>query len=178
MTKKSSGSSSRRSSSNSRKKTKRNSKKDIKVLVAHDNRKGSHTTKAHKFAERLDKKKGYKAIQDTKNWKPGEKTSSYETDRREREMVKKSDVVVRIVPASSKKGSRNDGAIREVRKAKAQGKPTIEIYEQGARKSPNQSSYDENYNKKVEVHLQYGQRLETGFKEGLKKLRKKKLIEK
>ena len=89
----------------------------LTLLIAHDNRTSLHTRKTHSFAERLVSDKKYKVIYDQQVWKPKERTSVIETDRRERNMVKKADVVVRIVPASSKTGSsRNEGANREIRK--------------------------------------------------------------
>ncbi len=97
----------------------------------------------------------------------------------EREIIKEADLVVRIVPAPSKTGeARHDGAENEVRKAKAQGKPVIEIYDQGGRKSPGRSDYIEDYKKKVDIHLQEGEHLKTGLKEGIKKLKKKGVLDK
>jgi len=143
----------------------------------HDNKTQGHTTKAHEFARRLDKKSDFKVLHDQKVWKPGEKTSSTETDNREREMVKKSDLGIRVVPATSKTGSpRNEGAQREVRKFINAGKPVIEIYERGAKDSPNRPIQEKNYKNRVPVRLQEGERLETGLKRGMKELEKKGLV--
>lgn len=150
-------------------------KKPVKVLVVHDNKTKSHTTKAHKLAKRLEKDPNYKVIYDKEVWKKGEKTSSTETDRREREMVKKADVVARIVPSPSKTGSkRNIGALREVRKAIRAGKPVVEIYEKGGKTSSNRATYEKNYGKRVPVHLKPGEKLVTGFKKGMREIQKKK----
>ncbi|QEE16834.1 hypothetical protein DSAG12_02664 [Promethearchaeum syntrophicum] len=157
-------------------KKKKSKKKPLKIMVAHDNKTPGHTTKAHKFSERLDKDSKYKTIHDQKKWKKGEKTSPTETNEREKQMVKDADVVVRIVPPSSKTGEkRHEGAKREIRKAIRQQKPIIEIFEKGARNSPNRNISEKNYKKKTEVHLKPKENLETGFKQGIKDLNKKGL---
>ena len=52
---------------------------------------------------------------DKNHWKPKEQTSKTETDRREREMVKKAEIVVRIVPPSSKTGqAKHKGSESEI----------------------------------------------------------------
>ncbi len=51
------------------------SNKKIKVLVAHDNRLGPSTTKAHKFAEKISKNPNFETILDKEYWNPMEKTS-------------------------------------------------------------------------------------------------------
>lgn len=153
------------------------SKKKIKVLVAHDNRLGPSTTKAHKFAEKISKSPNFETILDKDYWNPMEKTSKTETNRRETVMVKKSDVVVRIVPAPSKTGQpRHDGAQSEVLKAIRASKPVLEIFERGARDSPNKPLSQKNYGKKVEVHIKEGETLEKAFKTGIKELKKKELL--
>jgi len=147
-----------------------------KVLVIHDNRIGYGTTKAHKLAEKIDKMKGFKSILDKHHWKPGEKTSPTETNKRERKMVKKADIVVRVVPPSSKTGEkRHEGGQSEVRKTIKASKPFIEIFERDARDSPNRSKQEKNYSKRIPVHLKSGEHLEKGFKKGIEELNKKKL---
>ena len=145
-----------------------------KVLVIHDNRIGYGTTKAHKLAEKIDKMKGFKSILDKHHWKPGEKTSPTETNNREQKMVKKADIVVRVVPPSSKTGEkRHEGAQSEVRKTIKASKPFIEIFERGARDSPNRSKQEKNYSKRIPVHLKSGEHIEKGFKKGIEGLNKK-----
>jgi len=145
-----------------------------KVLVIHDNRLGYGTTKAHKLAEKIDKMKGFKSILDKHHWKPGEKTSPTETNNRERKMVKKADIVVRVVPPSSKTGEkRHEGGQSEVRKTIKASKPFIEIFERDARDSPNRSKQEKNYSKRIPVHLKSGELIEKGFKKGIEGLIKK-----
>ncbi|MBA7578100.1 hypothetical protein ES708_19956 [subsurface metagenome] len=155
-------------------KTKKSKKKTIKIMVAHDNKTPGHTTKAHKFSERLDKDPKYKTIHDQKKWKKGEKTSLTETNNREKQMVKDADIVLRIIPPSSKTGEkRHEGAKREIRKAIRQEKPIIEIFENGARNSPNRNITEKNYKRRAEIHLKPKENLETGLKRGIKDLNKK-----
>lgn len=143
----------------------------IKILLAHDNRLDYHTDKAHRFAEWMDKKNEFKVIYDKQMWKRGEKTSKTETDRRERRMVKKTDIVVRLVHPPSKSGEkRHEGAKREFRKAMNAQKPIIEIYYQGARTSPNRSVQEKNYKYRIPVHIKRGERLETAINRGLNEL--------
>lgn len=152
-------------------------KKPINVLIAHDNRLGYSTTKAHKFAERLSKRKDYNVIIDKEYWKLKEKTSPTETNRREKEMVRKADVIARIVPPPSKTGqSRHDGAQSEIRKGVRLSKPIIELYERGARDSPNRPESEKKYSKRIPVHLKPGETLDKGFETGIDKLKKKKLL--
>lgn len=152
-------------------------KKKIKVLIAHDNRLGYPTSKAHKFAERLAKDKDIDVILDKDYWNPKEKTSKTETNRRETKMVKKADVVVRIVPPPSKTGQpRHPGAEAEVRKAINASKPVLELYERGSRNSPGRNIREKNYRKREEVHLKEGETLDKAFNQGLKELKKKKLV--
>jgi hypothetical protein len=154
---------------------KRSKSKKNKILIAHDNSTPGHTTKAHKFAERVAKDPNYTTIVDKEVWKPGEKTSATETDRREKEMVRQVDTVARVIPPSSKtKQKRHEGAQREVRKAINQRKDVIEIYENGARDSPNRSLSEKNYKNRVAIHLKPRQKLETGLKKGMEDLKKKK----
>ncbi|MFX1366909.1 MAG: hypothetical protein ACFFAH_11210 [Promethearchaeota archaeon] len=152
-------------------------KRPINVLIAHDNRLGYATNKAHKFAERISKDKNYNVILDQEYWKSKEITSPTETDRREKEMVKKADVIARIIPSPSKTGqSRHDGAQSEIRKGIKASKPIIEIFERGARDSPNRPLSEKNYSKKVPIHLKSKETLDKGFHEGIEKLEKKKLL--
>ena len=151
--------------------------KPIKVLVAHNNRLGYSTTKAHKFAERIDKNKDYKVIYDKDHWNLGEKTSPTEINKREKEMVQKADVVTRIIHSPSKTGQkRHNGALSEERKAIRSSKPIIEIYERGAHESPNRSITEKNYTKKIKINLKEGETLDKGFKSGVEKLKKKRLL--
>jgi len=150
----------------------------IKVLVAHDNKSGYHTTKSHKFAERLDEDPRYRTIFDKKVWTPKENTSRTEINKREKEMVKKADVITRIVPPTSLTGQeRRDGALSEIRKAIHAGKPIIEIFERGARDSPNRPLSEKNYENRVPIHLQPGEHLDQGFQKGLEKLKKKQVLD-
>ncbi len=154
--------------------TKKRPPTDKKVLVIHDNKIGYGTTKAHKLAEKIDKMKGFKSIIDKHHWKPGEKTSPTETNNREKKMVKKADIVVRVVPPSSKTGEkRHEGAQSEVRKTIKASKDFIEIFERGARDSPNRSIQEKNYSKRIPVHLKSGEHIEKGFKKGIEELNKK-----
>lgn len=159
-----------------KKTNKSRSKRPTKILVAHDNKTDGHTTKAHKFAERIDKMPDFKTIVDKDVWRKGEKTSSSETDKREKDMVKKADIIVRIVASPTKTGrKRGEGAQREVRKAIYAGKPVIEIFEPGAKDKPNRPESEKNYKKRVPIHLKPFQPLESGLKEGIKQLEKKKI---
>ncbi|MHA1315142.1 MAG: hypothetical protein ACTSSI_17250 [Candidatus Helarchaeota archaeon] len=151
--------------------------KQLKILLVHDNRTGYHTTKAHKFADKLKKNPYFQVIIDKDIWQRNERTSQTEIDRREREMVRKSDLVLRIVPAPSKTGQkRHDGSQREIRKAIFNKKPIIEIFEQGARNSPNRSIVERNYRKKEEIHLKPGEQLKKGFNQALHRIKQKGLI--
>ena len=142
--------------------------KPIKILLAHDNRLDYHTTKAHNFAEWLDQKKEFEVVFDKKMWKMGEKTSKTETDRREREMVKKADIIVRLVHPTSKTGEeRHEGAKREFRKAMRAGKPVIEIYYMGAKTSPDRRIQEVNYKNRIKIFLKRGERLEKAINRGL-----------
>ncbi len=149
----------------------------IKILIAHDNRLGYSTTKAHRFADRIDKDKNYKVIYDRDYFNPGEKLSSTEINKRERVMVQKADVIVRIIQPPSKTGEkRHDGALSEVRKGINASKPIIEIYERGARESSTRSIIEVNYKKRVKINLKEGKTIDKAFKTGIEKLRKKGLI--
>ena len=147
--------------------------KPIKILLAHDNRIDYHTDKAHKCAEWMDQKKEFEVIYDKKFWKRGEKTSKTETDRREREMVRKSDILVRLIHPTSRTGEkRHEGAKREFRKAMRAGKPVIEIYYMGARTSSNRRVQETHYKNRIVVGLKRGERLEKGIQRGLNEYKK------
>ena len=151
--------------------------KPTKILIAHDNRLGYSTTKAHKFAERIDKNKDYKVIYDKDHFNAGEKLSSTEINKREREMVQKANVVVRIIQSPSKTGEkRHDGALSEVRKAINSSIPIIEIYERDARESSIRSIIEKNYKKRVKINLKEGETIDKAFKMGIKKLKQKGLL--
>jgi hypothetical protein len=142
--------------------------KPIKILLAHDNRLDYHTDKAHRFAEWMDQKKEFEVLYDKKFWEKGEKTSITETNRREREMVGKADIIVRLIHPPSKSGEqRHEGAQREYRKAMRAGKPIIEIYYMGARTSPNRPIQEKNYKYRIPIYLKRGERLEKGIQKGL-----------
>jgi len=148
----------------------------LKILVAHDNKTPGHTTKAHNFARQISKDSRFEAICDTHYWKKGEKTSQSEIDKREKTMVQKADLVVRIVPAPSKTGKkRNEGALREVRKAIKAKKPIIEIYEQEGKTSPKRTIQEKNYSKRIKKRLQNKQKLTTAFENALKELSEKEI---
>lgn len=149
----------------------------INLLIAHDNRKDWHTTKSHNVAEELDKDPQLNVIYDKQYWNHGERTSPSQTDEREKEMVQKTDVIIRIVPPSSITGTRNEGAQREIRKGINAGKPVIEVYERGARDTPNRSIQERNYNKLVKIHLKSGEHLKSGIKRGLEELKRKNIID-
>ena len=147
--------------------------KPIKILLAHDNRIDYHTDKAPKCAEWMDQKKEFEVIYDKKFWKRGEKTSKTETDRREREMVRKSDILVRLIHPTSRTGEkRHEGAKREFRKAMRAGKPVIEIYYMGARTSPNRRVQETHYKNRIVVGLKRGESLEKGIHRGLNEYKK------
>jgi len=151
--------------------------KPIKVLVAHDNRLGYSTTKAHKFADRIDKNKDYQVIYDKDHFSQGEKLSSTEINNREKQMVQKADVITRIIHPPSKTGERrHDGAISEVRKGINASKPVIEIYERGARESSTRSVIEKNYKKRVKINLKEGETIDKAFKTGIEELKKKGLL--
>lgn len=142
--------------------------KPIKILLAHDNRLDYHTDKAHRCAEWMDQKKEFEVLYDKKFWEKGEKTSKTETDRREREMVQKSDVIIRLIHPTSKSGEkRHEGAKREFRKAMRAGKPVIEIYYMGARTSSTRRVQETHYKNRIIVGLKRGERLEKGIQRGL-----------
>ena len=147
--------------------------KPIKVLVAHDNRIEYHTEKAHKFAESMDKKKEFEVLYDKNYWKKGEKTSKTETDRREREMIQKADVLVRLIHPTSRTGERlHEGAKREFRKAMRAGKPVIEIYYMGARTSSARRVQETHYKNRIVIGLKRGERIEKGMQRGLNEYNK------
>lgn len=149
----------------------KDSEKKIKVLLAHDNRLDYHTSKAHRFAEWMDATDEFEAIIDKDVWEIGERTSITETNRRETEMVKRADVILRLVPPSSKIGeSRHEGARREVRKAIRAQKPIIEIFYQGAHDRPNRPIREKNYKNRVGVHIQKGESVEKALRRGLNEL--------
>ena len=147
--------------------------KPIKILLAHDNRIDYHTDKAHKCAKWMDQKKEFEVIYDKKFWKRGEKTSKTETDRREREMIQKADIIIRLIHPTSKSGEkRHEGAKREFRKAMRAGKPVIEIYYMGARTSSNRRVQETHYKNRIVVGLKRGERLEKGIRRGLNEYKK------
>ena len=142
--------------------------KPIKILLAHDNRIDYHTDKAHRCAEWMDQKKEFEILYDKKFWEKGEKTSITETNRREHEMVQKSDVIIRLIHPTSKSGEkRHEGAKREFRKAMKAGKPVIEIYYMGARTSSTRRVQETHYKNRIVVGLKRGERLEKGIERGL-----------
>jgi len=142
--------------------------KPIKILLAHDNRLDYHTDKAHRFAEWMDQKKEFEVLYDKKFWEKGEKTSITETNRRERKMIEKADLILRLIHPPSKSGEqRHEGAQREYRKAMRAGKPIIEIYYMGARTSPNRPIQEKNYKYRIPIYLKRGERLEKGIQRGL-----------
>ncbi len=151
--------------------------KRTKVLVAHDNKTSLHTTKVHKFARSLEKDPRFEVIYDQKVWKKGEKTSFKENTRRERKMVKKVDVVTRIVPNPYKtKTPRNKGAVRELQEAMHQGKPVIELHEAGAKESPYKPKWEKNYPKREALYLKPYDRLVPAFNKALQRIKRKKQI--
>ena len=142
--------------------------KPVKILLAHDNRLDYHTDKAHRFAEWMDQKKEFKVLYDKQFWQKGEKTSITETNRREREMVGETDIIVRLIHPPSKSGEqRHEGAQREFRKGMRAVKPIIEIYYMGARDSPNRPIQEKNYRFRISIHLKRGELLEKGIQRGL-----------
>ena len=88
-------------------------------------------------------------------------------------MVKEANLVVRVVPPSSRTGKRNEGALNEVNKAINAGKPVIELFERGAKDTPNRPLQQKNYGKLVQIHLKDGESLHSGFQRGLAELKKK-----
>lgn len=142
--------------------------KPIKILLAHDNRIEYHTEKAHKCAEWMDQQKEFEVLYDKKYWMKGEHTSNTETNRREREMVQKADVLIRLVHPTSISGeSLHEGAKREFRKAMRAGKPVIEIYYMGARTSSARRIQEIHYKNRIVIGLKRGERLEKGIQRGL-----------
>lgn len=153
-------------------------KKPKKVLIAHDNKLGYQTTKAHKLGESINELKEFETIIDKDYWKPGEITSSYETDKREKEMVKEADIIARHVPAPSKTGQkRKEGAQREVKKAINAGKPVIELYDQGGKNSPNRPIREKNYSKRIPIRVKKGETLIKAFQRGCEELKKEEWFE-
>lgn len=149
--------------------------KPIKILLAHDNRIDYHTDKAHKCAEWMDQKKEFEVLYDKKFWKKGERTSKTETERREREMVKKADVLIRLIHPTSITGEkRHEGAKREFRKAMRAGKPVIEIYYMGARTSSTRRVQEIHYKNRIVIGLKRGEHLEKGIRRGLDYYKKNK----
>ncbi len=147
--------------------------KPIKILLAYDNRIDYHTDKAHKCAEWMDQKKEFEVLYDKKFWKKGEKTSKTETNRREREMVQKSDVLIRLIHPTSISGeNRHEGAKREFRKAMRAGKLVIEIYYMGARTSSTRRVQETHYKNRIIIGLKRGERIEKGIQRGLSEYKK------
>ncbi|MEJ2251105.1 MAG: hypothetical protein P8Y70_13045, partial [Candidatus Lokiarchaeota archaeon] len=91
-----------------------------------------------------------------------------ETDRREKIMVKKADIIVRLIhPTSITNERRHEGAQREFRKAMKAGKPVIEIYYMGARTSPTRRIQETHYKNRIVIGLKRGERIEKGLQRGL-----------
>ncbi|MBN1215553.1 MAG: hypothetical protein JXA99_08915 [Candidatus Lokiarchaeota archaeon] len=153
--------------------TRRISEDNKKVLIIHDNRIKEYTEKAHKIGEMIDKIDGYEAVIDKDHWNPGEKTSDTETNNREKEMVKKSDIAYRFIPPTSiTKEERHDGSIREVRKVIKASKPLVEHYYQDAKDSPNRSLSEKNYKKRETIRTKKGEHIQSKIKETLDKVSK------
>lgn len=149
----------------------------VNILVVHQNR-NIRTSTDHRFADLLDGHQEINVIVDKKVWKRGEKTSKTEINKREKSMVEKADLIVRIIHPSTKTGPRHEGPQREERKAIYRVKPILRIYAGGARDSPNRPKSEKKYYKMIEIHLKPYQQIYKGFKKGYKKLRAKRLIKK
>jgi len=146
---------------------KEETKKPINILISHENRIDYHTQKAHNLAKILRETSEFNPIIDTDYFKQKEKVSPTEINRREKIMVKISDVIVRLVSPSSKTGeSRHEGPVREVRKAIYSNKPVIEIFYQGAKDSPNRPPQEKNYKYRIPIYLKRGESLQKAIRRG------------
>ena len=131
-----------------------------KVLIAHDNWVYRHTARAHRLAKQLDKDPKIEVLYDKKMWKEGEVTTHGENVRREKEMVNRADLTIRLVHSPSKTGEpRHQGAIRETLETMHQKKPVVQIFESGARDSPKRTYLERTYQHKLNKYLKPGESL-------------------
>ena len=147
------------------------SKDTKKVIIIHDNKIDSFTSKAHEIGKIIDEMDDYEAIIDKEYWNPGEKTSPTETNNREKKMVKKADIGYKlVVPSSQTNEPRHDGSKREARKIIKAGKPFVEHFYQDAKDSPNRPLPEKNYKKREVIRNKKGQHIKKIIKQALDKV--------
>lgn len=147
--------------------------KPINILILYGSHYDYYSNKASQLAKWLEQKEEYEVIFDKSMWKKSEIPSKTEIYNKEREMVKKADIIVRLIHPNLKSGEKkHEGVQREYRKAMSAGKPIIEIYNIGARTSPNRPIQEKDYKYRIPIHLKRGERLEKGINRGLEEYRK------
>jgi len=151
--------------------TKEKRQKQLTLSLIHDNGVKYHTVKAHRLAQQLDKDPKIRVLYDEKIWKPGEKTSQAENIRREKGMISKADLTIRLIHAPSHTGeNRHAGAVREILETIHQRKPVIQLFEPGARNSPYRTNRERKYGKKIDYHLKKGESPTKAAHKTMKKL--------
>ncbi len=147
--------------------------KPIYILIYYGKRFDYHSNKAWLFVKSFEIKKEYEVVYDKNIWEKSEITSKIEMDKKEREMVKKADIIVRLIHPPSKSGEQwHEGAQREYIKAMRAGKPIIEIYYMGAKPSSNQLIQESSYKYRIPIYLKKGEHLKKGINRGLEVYRK------
>ena len=142
-------------------------KKPINILIAHENRLDYHTQKAHRLADWMKQTSEFNPIIDKDYFERNKSYSPNQIDKIERNMVKMTDAVVRLIAPSSKTGeSRHEGPLREYRKSMRVRKPIIEIFYQGAHDSPNRPVQEKNYKYRIVIHKKRGEDLQKAIKRG------------
>lgn len=147
-----------------------------RILLAHDNWVYKHTARAHRLAKQLDNDPRIKVYWDEKTWKKGEVTTHAEDLRREKKMVGRADMTIRLVHSPLKTGEdRHKGPVREILETMHQGKPVIQIFESGARNSPKRTFLERSYQRKLDIHLKEGESLPGAAYKGIAKVKRRNL---
>ena len=147
--------------------------KPLYILILYEKHSDQYSIMVSQPAKWLEHKMEYVVIEDKNVLKKSETTSKWEMDKKEREIVKKADIIVRIFHPPSKSGEqRHESAQREYSKAMNAGKPIIEIYQVDARTSLDRPIQEKDYKYRIPIYLKRGERLEKGINRGLDLYRK------
>ncbi|MEJ2251103.1 MAG: hypothetical protein P8Y70_13055 [Candidatus Lokiarchaeota archaeon] len=120
----------------------------------------------------LNPKEDYEILFDEELWSRSYKVPEAELNKRETEMIRKADIIVKLSQSGSKsRGSRNEGTQREIKMAIKSNKPIIEIY-RGSKALISRPNQEISYKYRILIPLERGEPLEKGIYRALKELKK------